>query len=297
MCTIIQLAIAQDYTPMVVDNATWIYEGFGELENQNFAVRIEGDTIVNNIEYKKVYILRFEEFNPEEEISTQNKELISMLRENENEKKVYMLSWQLLPDEIGFNDCIELNTPNEFLLYNFDLSIGDTLKTCLSKDFFDSSNKLVATKIDYKDQFGYSLKTTNLSLISNLTEGIGFDQGLFFSPYLIFHAAKGYNLSHYCREEQTILCTTNATESLTTLSAKIYPNPSSDLINIEAKYDFDIIEIYNSTGIKIHNQKINFTKNARLNTYDFPNGLLILNLKNSIQKINCISTFLNISHN
>ena len=57
---------------------------------------------------------------------------------------------------------------------------------------------------------------------------------------------------------------------------RIYPNPSDGNITVEAGLN-DIMQIYNSAGILVYHQKINFTE-TKLDLSYLPAGVYIINL-------------------
>ena len=58
---------SQIYQPLGVEDATWIFKGYGELESTAWAYKISGNTIVNNQQYKNLYHVKLTvQFNPGE---------------------------------------------------------------------------------------------------------------------------------------------------------------------------------------------------------------------------------------
>jgi len=94
----------QDYKPMVIEGNTWAYAwwswGWAHTEYQF----IEGDTLINDITYKKMY-------NAADSLLQSNVYLIGFIREDLVNKEVYFT-------ESG---------DEELLLYKFGLDVGDTV--------------------------------------------------------------------------------------------------------------------------------------------------------------------------
>ena len=182
---------AQDYRPLVVENATWIYTGFGDLSGNVGGLQISGDTIVNDKLYKKVYGLGFETI-PYGTYSgpfiLTGKVFKGLIREDTISKKVYTNLQSDFNFGSSVHECNDLITSNEeFLLYDFDLSIGDSLNTCNSVDNY--SQHFSVQDIYYEDYFGYNFKTFQLDEYSiKLIEGFGYPNGPFFGAIEIIAA-------------------------------------------------------------------------------------------------------------
>ena len=71
--------------------------------------------------------------------------------------------------------------------------------------------------------------------------------------------------------------TEESTESL--LSLKVYPNPTSDFVNIEiSPVDTGrlILELYDNLGVKVLNKTIGYQPILQLNVSDIPSGFYLL---------------------
>ena len=71
--------------------------------------------------------------------------------------------------------------------------------------------------------------------------------------------------------------TEESTESL--LSLKVYPNPTSDFVNIEiSPVDTGrlILELYDNAGVKVLNKTIGYQPILQLNVSDIPSGFYLL---------------------
>ena len=73
---------------------------------------------------------------------------------------------------------------------------------------------------------------------------------------------------------------TSTADGFTTDNIKLYPNPSSGLVQIETDIDFEKMAVFNSMGQSVH--ETNYTKILDLSW--LPNGTYILSLDGSIQK-------------
>ncbi|MBR5332514.1 MAG: T9SS type A sorting domain-containing protein [Muribaculaceae bacterium] len=116
-----------DYIPLVQEGVRWegeiMVDGwlYEQMEFHPYSIIIEGDTTINNVNYKKCHYL-FPEFTP-----TPNKYTIAAyLREDLNEHKVYALYEESYTSPINtmwggdlYYDCLEKGF-HEVLLYDFD---------------------------------------------------------------------------------------------------------------------------------------------------------------------------------
>ena len=122
------------YIPMVEEGKYWIYlnhfDGQPPRATTGLAITFQGDTVINSMSYKKVYRYGlsgyhncpyppcFQFYLP---YQAQSKILIGFMREDTMQKKVYHLP------KLGWEFCL----PTEHLIFDFSLSIGDTLNDCL----------------------------------------------------------------------------------------------------------------------------------------------------------------------
>lgn len=111
-----------EYTPLVVENATWVMvsntDVYAEITNY-FAYKIEGDSLVNETSYKKVY--RYElvplDFN-NNKYSIQERRFSTLIREDISERKIYSY-----PSRDEFREILL----EEYVLYDFSKQLNDTI--------------------------------------------------------------------------------------------------------------------------------------------------------------------------
>lgn len=119
------LGHAQSYQPFPTGNASWIeyryhHYGFGggnhHIQKTNLRHDLRGDTTINNLTYKKVYYSARDSVSagdpPWSNTVTNLYDIYAGAIREDSEKRVFVLP----PDEL-----------NEQLLYDFNLSIGDTI--------------------------------------------------------------------------------------------------------------------------------------------------------------------------
>ena len=105
---------AMAYTPIVIDGYKWnvvnrkaMLDANGTIEYKTFIEKIEGDSIINEILYKKLWHTTDEDLT--------EYELIGLIREDAENKKV----WAYVDDK-------------EYLVYDFACSVGDKITTLKS---------------------------------------------------------------------------------------------------------------------------------------------------------------------
>ncbi len=250
----------QSYEPMVVEGARWrvflitpnaipsypytsVYEYF-----------IDADTTINAVEYKKVFYRELESANQNYKapfLPKSESMIIGYLREDTLQKKVYA---------IVLGNSFSCPLEQETLLFDFSLTIGDTLRSCL---IFSGESSLLDTSYAYKPgglttptfHFTDHVKVMSYNTTFGdlfLIEGIGSSWGLFES---LFSFDYQYKLDYYCRG------TEGECEIVTGISSTDFINKKIKLwVQDEKLYlkvpDFlmtsdIIIELYDINGQKI----------------------------------------------
>lgn len=254
---------------MAVEGATWIYQGYGDYEGYSVQYFIKGDTVLNN----KTYKILHESYSINENINT------AFIRDDTINRKVYSFSLGSI-----FGTCSEidslsnLNWLEEMLLFDFDFEVGDSTNLCL----YGSDYNYSFNSIEYKNLYGESLRCISekdsIEYLSdiNMIEGIGSVDGFPESLGLVIAAGLGYGLVEYCISDNG-KCTTANQNILDDSEIKIYPNPSSDIINIETNKTILSTSIYDFSGRRILQTK---TNNIDLSALDPGPYLMEVLLKN-----------------
>ena len=270
--------ISQDYIPMAVDNATWLMGSTHEDPQFDVLIvlRIEGDSIVNNLSYSKIYHYDY----VGNKILLQTRKLLGLLRDDIDERKVYggLLGGIQYGFETFLNfeaqcDWGDINTFNEHLLYDFGVQEGDTINSCML------SNSAVVSSIEEIDRFGYLRR--NLSLDDDqytiMTEGIGTCIGI-FKGQECFYTGGGfsYALFNYCIgpfSECNLL--TSIKEDLSFDQLYIYPNPVSEKLFIKSSTNTEKLFLLNNQGRLIETyMNVNY-----IDLRNYPSGLYILKVE------------------
>lgn len=267
-----QVVVAQDYKPLAIDGATWVIGYAPQIwENTDFyAYKIEGDSTVNNVTYKKVYRydLLDNVMNPYEIVS---KDFYALIREDIMDKKVYV--------HIGNQELFDLandlcwNTwifEEELLLIDFDKNIGDTMSDCIVVP----SDHLAIEVEQYETRYDEERRVLKSGLGLELIEGVGYEDGLFVNATSIVHAGWGHSLFDYCLgtfEECGL--STSSKEVFIDESLKIFPNPVSNLLTISSDNTIDRLEVFNLLG-----KRVISSQQKEISVSDIPDGTYILKL-------------------
>ncbi|MBW6484263.1 MAG: T9SS type A sorting domain-containing protein [Vicingaceae bacterium] len=294
-------ATSQTYHPFPDSSAIWgINECFDESPFCGFlcddpycvshSVFIAGDTAINGNTYHKIY--RGDIFATD----TLSQNYIGAIREVN--KKVYL---HLSPSPtINFNFCRLVNNPTDtsvlnkdLLLYDFDVSVGDTV----FYDYLDST-KIEITQIDsmliqnqYRKRYYYNVVSSNFSNCNGLFWVYNYYIETIGSPLGIFGHLGMYFENHselLCFEDTEIaypdsLACYNAVgineESIKENSVSVYPNPNNGSfeLTIDAPFQQANITILDVTGKVITQQRIT-QKNTQLNLLSHPKGMYFYQL-------------------
>jgi hypothetical protein len=245
---------------------------------------INGDTIVNSHIYKKLFIHGFVThnwFSPSPVPSCcqgayffyDSINHVALLRDTL--KKIYII------DSLG--------NP-ETLLYDFDLTIGDTIP--LTYNNYDSTITVIA--IDSISVFGLYRKRFELSNNANsqsLIEGIGHLRG-FIEPLNIILEC-GFDLICYSISDSAYFpFTTNCNNNnqildidLLKFQVKLFPNPVDNNINISSESNhlfFSSYNIINAYGQSVLFKNALSTAEINIDVSKFIRGTYFLQLKTSV---------------
>ena len=254
------------YEPMVEEGKYWIYMNYF-ISGDNFlpvsghAITFQGDTVINSVTYRKVYRLELKgyhncpwppcwQFNYP--YQTESTSLVSLIREDTLQKKVYnlpLLGW-------GFCDTVE------HLIFDYSLMVGDTINSCIY-DFILASYVIetpagVVDSIGARELFGKSrntLYTTGFLPFGQdifvqqipIVEGVGLEwAGIFLDP-LSF-------LVDFCEDSMSpcqLLSSNSNIENVKPVN--LFPNPTQGLLRISAEdEEVKSISVYSMTGVLIY---------------------------------------------
>ena len=141
-CLFLSLSFLQaQYLPMLEENKHWVFEHYWPSDTNSgpvsgFLVNIQGDTMINDLVYQKLYShnLIGEHncsnppcFNPNYPYEIEKPKLYALLREDMENGIVYAYNVDGIAN-YDYEECEE-----EYELFNFSLMIGDSLSPCVRK--------------------------------------------------------------------------------------------------------------------------------------------------------------------
>ncbi len=247
----------------------------------NESYQIDGDTIINNKTYKKLY----------QYAESTTPRLYAFYREDTILKKVYRLNYS------DFD-------VNEILIFDFSLSVGQTFFYDSYSIVLDSiSNKIILNSRNDPESVFLSIKNPNIFYFNNgiiWIEGIG-SPGAILSPFgticyscqdnnLLCHFDSSGNLDYHLKTQYEINnCygpNINDISQINDNNINIYPNPSNNGIFNISGANLIGYQIFDMHGQLVKMQ----SKQSRIIILDisnFTNGLYIIKLEsnnNSIYK-------------
>jgi len=276
-----------EYAPLVLENATWIMVNSTDdfRTNTYFANKIQGDTIVNQINYKKVYYYELEA-KTNSSYQLINQTLVAVFREDIPNRKVYGLFFDRIPAACNSNN------QEEVLIFDFSKRIGDRLNeschallTGATQDFLSDT----ITKDTIIENYGQPRRVLFTPRHGNLMEGIGFDRGLFLAPTTFINTEHGHFLIDYCRDINFNCNIITSVSDPLTQTVRIFPNPANTFIQVEFNQLFDgQVELKSIAGQTMYIADFkNDTHEIRV--IDFPKGVYFLHLQSEseyfVQKI------------
>ncbi|MEO0874221.1 MAG: T9SS type A sorting domain-containing protein [Bacteroidota bacterium] len=176
-----------EYLPLVLEGAHWKVCRNSSTDlwdcGRIFEYHISGDTLVEGLAYKNVYIRDFRQngepgggwdsYDWPLEVTSQL--LAGFIREDVSGRKVY---WR---DSENFSACESEN--EEVLLFDFTLEVGDAVPTCIP-----GSDPIIVQDIATEELYGEERTVYYLPDGYRQIEGIGFSTGLLAPPSLLLNS-------------------------------------------------------------------------------------------------------------
>ena len=257
------------YIPFPASNTYWVVHQFDEFNNltDGWNWYIIGDTVINSFNYHIYavdYDTSFSVFPP----------LIRMygIRNDTINKKVFVY---------------EFNGKFEKLLYDFSLSIGDTIP-----DSYNGTSRYkgrIITKIDtiIIDNNKHLVFEVDSNQVSPYIEGIGSTSGPIFEDIIWFEGGfelmctmAGVNRTPYFNRfpSECKLATGIAVQNDINDKILLYPNPSSGTFKIQLKgVTNGEIEVYNTHGSLVFQQIIAKVNSIEINLpQSLENGIYLV---------------------
>ena len=245
---------AQDYKPMAVEGAAWVYAEYYYDNPFYFGHQIKGDSTINGLEYKVVYSLY---------ISRNDVDSIDYLldtfypaafvRDDIQEKTVHIIYTGYLSPPSNINcETYDPDSIREYTIYDFNVEIGDYDQNC------DQNIGDTLVNITETNAFGFEVLEFSYSRPEfNVMEQIGTIGGFFLPRYIGFTSAGGMELVSYCITDDVgcpyYLGPLSNEEITKNDQVKIFPNPSNTYFHLESEEDkIQSISIYTLTGQRIY---------------------------------------------
>jgi len=258
---LLTLTIFAGSQTLVQDNKSWnVVECMNSSGCSTHSFKIIGDTSFGQVDYKKLYSTY--------DTTLTNWNIYGAMRENENQVFLYNFS-----------------TETEELLYDFNLSVGDTFSTIVNTpDYFGCPIELVVSSIDtvslennehrQRIMFGGEQWISGIGSLNGLIY-VGIDQCIFDMYYELSCYHENNELIYQSPNiDGCFVVTVGLEENSAQIKHSVYPNPFSQ--STKLKFDYSSsqnyrLQIINSMGQIIQMiKKIDFgeiiIKRNQLNT-------------------------------
>lgn len=280
--------LAQEYQPFPTNNAIWteyFNTGGGKFDPYQYFALKNGDTIINEYSYHKLYYSK-------DTIFTEN-ELCGGLREED--KRIYLYAIDTIP-------CTYVNpifVGSEIILYDFNLQLGDTIDFDHFRTRYPGTLRL--SKIDsmlignnYRRvfTFGYP-QNDGIIKEAQWVEGIGSLRGLvgeIGAPVsndlvsdLICYIQDNEVYYHFYRYSECFSTKTDVVQSpLKSSKIKVIHNTSNNCIQIELdQSDYLKLIITGLNGNEVGEFDLIGRESLIINRDDFPHGMYFISVYNN----------------
>ena len=243
---------AQNYVPFPSSNASWIDIVFCDEHHYELV----GDTVVNGVVYHALYLNTKAYTQGPTGCPNFNSYSIygyyaGAYRNDSVNKKVFFLPPNLTRDT---------------LLYDFNLSLGDSLPISYKNTLNYSNITLTVSRIDsvflggvYRKRFTFNYCAFTNTDSLKLIEGIGSNQNL-LGDYVICDPWQTGTLFCFKQNSQIVYSHPNGTCQLITgltehsvekfLNVSISPNPTNGVVKVESEVGIVSVEVFNLSGLR-----------------------------------------------
>lgn len=267
---------------MAIQDATWINSGYGEYFDFAEGYRINGDTVVDQITYKKVYKyfmeVTSEQTADEKEYLVTGSELSLLIRDDIEARKVYAIPIAYSITDNNSDSCfIQSMSGEEFLLYDFSLSVGDTLSTCLHNNHEDLH--FLIERDTLIERFNvYRRALYHQSGFPYVIEGIGYTSGFLRLAHGLTVTGKGMYIDRYCIGSEWNCGLHTSTTEIENKGLIITPNPVDSYLLIQTEKEVSHLRIHNVSGVFVdsmdsYNKDVKWNVDALLPGIYFISGL------------------------
>ena len=233
---LLSLAAKAQYIPMLEESKYWIHYTYYDSDHPNISsghlITIDGDTLILNLSYKKIWIKGLKGSHPcppsqqpcfqlDYPYTTTSADIVGFAREDLAAQKVYFL-----PAAAWFCQTLE------YELFDFSLLQGDALNDCL-QDAVGTMGQPgygLVDSLTTEEAFGKIRRVINTYGVVTYnglpySGRVGIYEGIGFGGFGLFHRYSNLTLLHdFCEGNCNIL---SATDDITTESTlEIFPNPA-----------------------------------------------------------------------
>ena len=274
---LIQISIAQDYVSFPNENAQWNDFYFGYVPNMwssifNYHYIQEGDTIINELTYHKMFL----EYPDGED----DRQYIGAIREDENKNIFFFPASGYLGSPTGHEFP---NNTEEHLVYTFDnMSVGMVLP--INQENI-TITVLGIDSVLMGDSYRKRYHISHGMYDDYWIEGIGSIYEL-FSPFTELFFEWSLNTLCYTDTETYYVNSPNGEDSCHYYinvglkeidnSFSFYPNPVQDIFTIESIIAIEEIIIYNLQGQAVLRQEID---GSTINFEAYPSGVYFIEIQ------------------
>lgn len=255
LCLVLSISVeGQSYRPFPTGDAYWTTErldDFWQPTGEYTIYKQQGDTIIDTVSYNKLYV-RYH-------LTTQFVYKGGLREENQ---KIYYFP---------------KDSAQEYLLYNFDVQVGDTVTNLFSEwNGPYEYDTLVVSAINGSE---YNLWWPGFQTL--IYEGVGESRGPI--PKYYEGSVSGGDILR-CFSDSTGMVYNNNGPCLTTISETddnsiiyIYPTPANDMVYFKGYQNFQLIKIINISGNTVLAQAIN-SNTGEVTISGLPDGLYLVEL-------------------
>lgn len=258
-------------------NYHWMFDAISH--DENYSITFSGDTIINSLAYHKLIVPKIQGFH-------------------NNGGGNYYSFW----DSGYYAGSIRQDTairtvffvpPNdsiEWLLYDFNMSVGDTVKGYLVDS---SSVTYIVQEVDSEliDNI-YRKRWGSPSYQLYFIEGIGSMRGLIKKfVFMGGVASESYFVQCFAQNDSTVypesgvsceLITSAYEKNMQPFAISVSPNPLSSYATVQLSPQFSYSEmfIYNQLGVLVYNEKIDQESFHHFNRKNLPSGIYFMQFIN-----------------
>jgi len=263
---------SQNAYDLVNIGATWVVyseDQYGIVKYEAF--QIGNDTIIDDMLYNIVYSKILEPIDNNLQYEVMETSEFGLIRQEE--KLVYFIKKN--DYQWGLQNCL---VDEEFTLYNFSLSVGDTIDYCNYN--YEEDNPIQISEINTQLQYGESRKIYQYNTFDDyIVEGIGQNKGLFVQGSNLLQTADHVvRLINYCDDiTECNIIVNNMNNIDVENDLQIYPIPNLGQLYID---NINLLKVERIHLIDIKGRLIgSYESSNQLDLTQYTNGLYFLRIE------------------